>query len=343
MAAVKSGDADAALSRLDPRIVVVLVYGPDTGLAAERAKRTARAAVADPDDPFQMVRLDGDVITADPGRLVDEAGTVAMFGGRRAVWVRPTSKNLVPAIEAVLDMKGSDALVVIEAGDLAKSSPLRALCEKAPRALAVPCYPDEDGGLARIVDEMLREAGLTIDRDTKALLLDSLGADRLATRSELEKLVLYCRGERAVTAQDLEAVLSDVSGLSTTTVVDAAFAGSIQEADEGLRRLRQEGTSASGVLSPLLQHAAALLPLSLDVASGSAPRVAVKGWRGLYFKREQAVTRHLGLWSPDMLRKLIARIQDTVLASRKTADISEPLIERLVVDIARGAQARMRH
>ncbi|GGK34517.1 DNA polymerase III subunit delta [Salinarimonas ramus] len=340
MVAVKPAEADAALARIDPRVALVLVYGPDTGLVAERAKRAARAAVEDPEDPFQFVKLDGDGVAADPGKLADEAGTVAMFGGRRAVWVRPTSKNLVPAVEAVLSLPGSDALVVIEAGDLAKSAPLRTLCEKAPRALAIPCYADEGRNLSQVVDEVLREAGLAIDRDTRTLLVESLGGDRLATRSELDKLVLYCHGQTNVTQADLEAVLSDVSGLQATAVTDAAFAGSVREADEALRRLRQEGTSVTGILTPLLGHATTLLPLTLDVASGSPPAVAVEAWRGLHFKRKPLVTKHLGLWTPDLLRRLVGRIQETVLATRRAADLADELTEKLVVDIARMAAAR---
>ena len=157
--------------------------------------------------------------------LADGAGTVAMFGGRRAVWVRPTAKNLVPAVEAVLAMDQAEALVVIEAGDLAKTSPLRAVCEKAPRALTIPCYADDEKNLAKVVDDALRKADLSADRDTRTLLVDSLGGDRLATRSELDKLILYCHGRDVVTVADLEAVLSDVSGLQVSVVTDAAFAG----------------------------------------------------------------------------------------------------------------------
>ena len=80
----------------------------------------------------------------------------------------------------------------------------------------------------------------------------------------------------------------------------------------------------------------------MDVASGSPPGVAVGGWRGLHFSRKDAITRHLGLWSPDGLLKLIARIQETVLATRRSADLADPLTERLVLDIARAAAARGR-
>ena len=126
MVAVRPGDVEATLSRIDPLRPVLLLFGPDTGLVRERARIFLAKAGEGSTDPFGLVRIDGDDIAGDPGRLVDEAGTVALFGGRRVISVRAGSKNIVPAVEALLAMPGLDAVVVIEAGDLKKGAPLRA-------------------------------------------------------------------------------------------------------------------------------------------------------------------------------------------------------------------------
>ncbi|MFL5213436.1 MAG: DNA polymerase III subunit delta, partial [Microvirga sp.] len=139
MTAVKAGEVEGTLKRLSPGVVAVLFYGPDAGLIAERAKATASRAVDDPSDPFQLIRLEGDAVAADPARLADEAGTIGLFGGKRAICVKPSSRNLAPGVAPVLDMPLADTLIVIEAGDLGKSSPLRTLCERSPKALALPC------------------------------------------------------------------------------------------------------------------------------------------------------------------------------------------------------------
>ena len=148
MTAVKAGDVEALIRRgPDPRIAVLLLYGPDTGLVFERAKRLAEAFVSDPGDPFAMVKIDGDTLAQDAGRLVDEAGTVGLFGGNRTIWVRAGSRNYAPAVEAALKAEITRARIVVEAGDLAKTAPLRTLCEKSPKALAIPCYPDDERAL----------------------------------------------------------------------------------------------------------------------------------------------------------------------------------------------------
>src|ERR1041385_7401610 len=102
MVALKTSEADAFAARPDPARAVVLVFGPDAGLVGERADAIVRASVDNPDDPFSFVRLDGDAIASDPARLVDEATTVPLFCGRRAVPGGAGRRNIAPAVEAVL-------------------------------------------------------------------------------------------------------------------------------------------------------------------------------------------------------------------------------------------------
>src|SRR5579863_6226693 len=178
MVAVKAGNADAFLARSDRLPGVVLIFGEDSGLVSERVKALIRASVDDPDDPFSLVRIDGDDIAADPARLLDEAQTMPLFGGRRAVWVRAGGRNLAPAVEALLALPKSECHVVIEAGDLRRTAPLRALCERAKNAAAVPCYADDEAALQRLVDAEMRAAGLSIKADARTLLVTLLGGDR---------------------------------------------------------------------------------------------------------------------------------------------------------------------
>jgi len=60
MVAVKAADVEAFVARLDPARPVVLIFGPDAGLVSERANAVVAASVDDPNDPFALVRLDGE-------------------------------------------------------------------------------------------------------------------------------------------------------------------------------------------------------------------------------------------------------------------------------------------
>src|SRR6478609_11744060 len=142
MVALKGADIDKFVARPDPTRPVVLVFGPDAGLVRERTEALVRGSVDDPKDPFQLARLDGDELASEPTRLVEEANTIPLFGGRRAVWVKAGARNFASAVEAVVASPPTDCRIVIEAGDLRRTAPVRAICEKAKCAAVLPCYVD---------------------------------------------------------------------------------------------------------------------------------------------------------------------------------------------------------
>src|ERR671937_1197253 len=104
MVALRGKDIDAFLARPDPGRPIILLYGPDAGLVRERADALLKSAVEDVNDPFSLVKLDGDELSAEPSRLVDEALTVPLFGGRRAIRVRAGSRSLASGLRTLAEL-----------------------------------------------------------------------------------------------------------------------------------------------------------------------------------------------------------------------------------------------
>lgn len=339
MVALKANEIEGFLKRnaagQSPQYPVVLVYGPDIGLVNERAKAIAEKATEDPDDPFQLIRIDWDVIASDPRRLVDEATTVGLFGGRRTVWVKPSGRNFAAGVEALLAIPDlTDTVVVIEGGDLAKSAPLRTLCEKSRNALAIPCYADSERDLAAVVEDMFRQEGFVLSRDVRQAIVASVGGDRLATRGELAKLLLYVHGRNEVTLDDVEAVLADVSSLAMDAIVDAAFSGNPAAVENNFHRLVAEGTHASVILGAALRHALSLLQARLDIEEGRPASAVLENWRGLHFKRKAQVERQLSRWSADGLKTAIRNLQSSLLETRRFSVLSDDIGGRTLLSLA---------
>ncbi len=57
-----------------------------------------------------------------------------------------------------------------------------------------------------------------------------LGADRLASRTELAKLVLYARGAGEITAEHVDGIVADASAVANDALIDAAFTGDLPSA-----------------------------------------------------------------------------------------------------------------
>src|SRR5471030_3214644 len=99
MVALKAAEIYAFVARPDPKRPIVLVLGPDAGLVRERTEAIILSSVDDVRDPFALARLDGDELASEPSRLIEEALTVPLFGGRRAILVKAGGRNFAPAVE----------------------------------------------------------------------------------------------------------------------------------------------------------------------------------------------------------------------------------------------------
>ena len=178
---VKSHEADRYAANPPKGLMVALVYGPDAGLVQERAEKLLKSVVPDLTDPFNVADLSETVLLADPARLADEAAAISMMGGRRVVRVRGAGNDLADLLESFLDDPKGDALLVVEAGDLAKTGALRKLFDDHKSAAAVQCYPDSVRDLGDVVRDALRAEGLSIAPDALEDAVSRLGSDRGVT------------------------------------------------------------------------------------------------------------------------------------------------------------------
>ncbi len=337
MVAVKAADVDAFIARPDPARPVVLVFGPDAGLVSERVNALVKAAVDDVNDPFALARLEGEAVAAEPTRLVEEAQTMPLFGGRRAVWLKAGSRNIAPAVEALLALPAGGCRVVIEAGDLRRNAPLRVVCERAKNAAALPCYADSERDRARLIDDEMRAAGLTLTAEARALLIPLLGGDRAASRNEIRKLALYASGRgregKPVGVEDVAAVVSDASALALEDIVDAAFAGRPAELEAQLAKARTAGASTGSLLFNAQRQLAQLHKWRTAIEDG-APFSLDAVQPPLHFRRKTLVDAALKAWSAARLATAMAELADAVLQSRRRPALADTIAERALLAIA---------
>jgi DNA polymerase-3 subunit delta len=339
--ALRTGDVEAFLSKPDPKRPVVLVYGPDSGLVRERAEALIQGAAPAGADVFSTVIIEGDMLVADPGRLADETRTMGLFGGKRVVHVRAGSRNIADALKLVLADLPENTLVVIEAGDLRRNAPVRSLCEASPIAAAIPCYADSDRDLRRLVERTLHDAGVRIDPDASDALIGLLGADRLATRAELDKLVIYAGPSGSIGLDEVRAVIADASALALDDAIDAAAAGDGAAALTALSKVQAVGTHAAAVLSGAVRHIANLHRLSLEIERGrSISTVIERAQPPIHFRRHKRTERALARLTPDDFAQVLVALGKASLAARRQPSLADALAERALLSLARTGRRR---
>lgn len=339
MVAVKNYEADRFLARPAPHIFLYLVFGTDAGLAAERARKIIVGAIDDPKDPFQLVRILGDELAADPLRLADEANTVPLFGGRRAIWVEAQGKAFTAAIEPLLGTPPRECIIVIEAGALKKDAPLRMLCERGKNTAAIQCYPDSEKDVGQLIDAGVAEAGLTIAPNAKAFLASKLGQDRLSTRMELEKLLLFAHGAGEIHLDHVEAIVSDASSLIADRAVNAAFEGDVAALDRGLHQSLASANDFHMLLAAALRHAMDLHRACRGAADGQGFREGA-GFTGGGFMQKEMFERHLRAWTRENLDSAIGTLAEAIAKTRREPKLGPAIATRALWTIAHSARKK---
>ncbi len=335
-----AGRVEGFLRRPDPEIRAVLLYGPDTGLARERADMLARAICPDLRDPFRVADLAASALAGDPARLADEAAQIGLMGGRRVVRVREAGDALAPPFARFLAETVADALVIAEAGDLPGRSALRRVFDAAPRAAAIGCYPDSARDLAQVIRDAFAAHRIAASRDATDFLVQHLGEDRMLTRAELEKLTLYAGDGGHIELDEARAVIADSAALSLDDALLAAAEGEAAALDRALARVFQEGESPVTVIRALLRHLQRLHLLAARVAGGSSVEEAIRGARPpIFFKEQDSYRRQLARWSTARLGRALERVAEAEFRMKLTGRPAETICREAMFALAREARA----
>ncbi len=248
------------------------------------------------------------------------------------------------ALEAILEAPPQDSWIVVTAGELRKSSPLRKLAESSPRAWAIPCYADGDRDLDRIIDEEIRAAKLTIADDARTALKGLIGGDRMVSRGEIQKLALYAADKGTIALDDVRALIGDGGPSATDETIDAAAEGDAAALDRGFRRLIAAGTPGFVIAGAALRHFNFLQKARAAVDEGdSAEQQVRRAIPPIYpFSRQPAVARQIDRWTPGRIDRALTMLDRAMLDSRLNGNLSDEVIAQSLQLIATLAPSARR-
>ncbi|MDP1729992.1 MAG: DNA polymerase III subunit delta [Devosia sp.] len=340
MTALKAHEVERFVNRPDISEGVFLVYGPDAGLVREVAQKLTRQFAGGDAGSMNLVTLDGTDVDADPGRLAVEARTVCMFGEQRVVRVRGAGKSLVMTLSELID-EPSGAAIILEAGNLAPRDALRALVEAGKAGRALPCYPDSEDTLLRLINDTFSKAGVRAAPDVATTLRDSLGNDREITRRELEKLLLFAQDSKVLTRDDVLALCADNAALVLDEIVDAAGTGHAARLDEALDRALAAAINPQQLLISALQHFSTLRRWRAEVDAGRSAREVLETVKPKpHFSRKAALEQQLRLWSDEALALACERLHGAAGDARKRYGVQETVTRRVLLAVCMMAAER---
>ena len=337
MVAIKAAGVAKLVADPPKDMRLFLVFGRDTGAVTERARQLETLARSRDPAGGSLVRIGSEEVAGNPGRLSDEINAASLFGGEPVIILRIIDgrHNVIAGLTPLLDAPPKAGWLIVEAGDLAPSSAVRKAFEASTQAVALPCYESDARDLAAMAQAMFADAGRMIEPDAVDLLVAMIGNDRLISRSEIEKLILYIGESGRAVIDDVLAVVGDNLNVRGDRIIDDAFLGRSDAIEADLIRLRAEGQSPVALASQALRQIIVLQRMSTSVAAGKPVETAVKQARPpIFYNRQAAVKTALARWSAANIVRARQIMADAILATRRQPQLDDALVSDALQRIA---------
>ena len=321
---------------------MIYVFHGDDDFSASEAARALIEAVG-PDDlrEANVAQLDANGFTVE--RFGSAAMVVPFLADRRLVMVRGLlasvagqrtarrgrrggdgdSGTLVTALSTLLGELPPTTDVVFFDGRLTAANPLlAAIKELGPDAAVVREFPTlRRDALAAWVRERAARKGAAIASSAVTDLVEQVGPNLWAMDGEIEKLAIYC-GDRPITSEDVQALVSGARELSVFELVDAIMAKRPGAALTAMERLLQGGATGPYLIS-MVARQARMVALAQALAASGVPQQA---WGPRIGTTSEFVVRKTADqargFTPDAVRGLYRLLLETDLAM-KTGDIAD--------------------
>jgi DNA polymerase-3 subunit delta len=323
----------AGVLRDPQRFIGILLYGEDPGLIRERAILAARAVVGSLDDPFRSSVL----MREEHGRLLEEARSLSLVGGRRVVRVLDAGDALTVAASR-LEPAADGALIILEGGELATRSKLRQMAEKHTSWACIACYAEAGTSLAGDIRRTIEAAGLSVSGDALEFLCRELGSDTTTRRSELEKLVVFAMGSEQIDLDTAMACCARATDASMDFLLGFVMKGEPSRAGTLLQELVDDGATGPGLIVALSGRVQRLLKVRLEMGAGRSAEEAVRSLLPpVFFRQVGSFVREAQLWREADLVQLLADSRSADMACKRGGSRDATIASQLLLSAARRA------
>ncbi|HUJ17842.1 MAG TPA: DNA polymerase III subunit delta [Nitrospirota bacterium] len=264
--------------------------------------------------------------------LVNLCQTLPFMSEKRLVIARDfdafKAADLEELVPYLKDPSPSTCLVLVSNEGRYEKKTVTAAVEA--RGAVARFFPLLDREMVPWIEGWAKGRGLSVQRDAAQYLWQTTGNDLRKIGNELEKVEIHIKGRKAITFDDVKAVVGDFREYTSFDLAAAIGAKNREKAFLILARLIQEGEAPVGLLGSIAWNFRRLLQAKTMEASGASKDEIVKKLRIIFHQAPQ-FHEQVRRYNLDELREAFAVLLSTDKALKSSGIPGRLVLERMIL------------
>jgi len=305
-----------------------LLHGKNEGL-----KKATISKITSSYENIEIQKFDEKQILDNQELFMDEILSSSLFYAEKLVIINQTTDKILKNIEYIYNKKINGLILIINSDFLEKKSKLRNFFEKEKELISVPFYPDTTQTLSFLANKFFKEKKISISQSNINLIINKCNGDREFLENELSKIEFFLYNKKSIETHELSKLINLIENHSISDLLDNCLINNSRKVLLILNENNFNNEDCIIIIKTFLAKTKKILKLANNYAKNNNLEMTISESKPpIFWKEKDAVKQQLQKWKPDMLKKLIANINQVELELKKNSQSSLSILMNFIFE-----------
>ena len=305
-----------------------LLHGKNEGL-----KKAIISEITSSYKNIEIQKFDEKQILENQELFMDEILSSSLFYAEKLVIINQTTDKILKNIEYIYNKKINGLILIINSDLLEKKSKLRNFFEKEKDLISVPFYPDTTQTLSFLANKFFKEKKISISQSNINLIINKCNGDREFLENELSKIEFFLYNKKSIETHELSKLINLIENHSISDLLDNCLINNSRKVLLILNENNFNNEDCIIIIKTFLAKTKKILKLANNYVKNNNLEMTISESKPpIFWKEKDAVKQQLQKWKPDMLKKLIANINQVELEIKKNSQSSLSILMNFIFE-----------
>ena len=305
---------------------VILMYGKNEGYKKEIIKNINQVK-------NEILNYEQNEIIENENILYENIFSGSLFNNKKIIIIKRITDKFLNIIEKIDAEKIEDSIIILVADNLEKKSKLRSKFEKDKNFICMPFYPDNDQVLVKLAYNFFRDKKIPVSNSVINLITNKCNGDREVLINELNKIELYCKNGKTISEENVSKLINLIENHNISELINNYLVKNDKKTTNILNENNFSNEDCVLITRTFLNKAKKLLNLSKEYQKHNNVELAISSSKPPIFWKDKEITKQqIYKWKPEKLQKLIYKLNELELHTKKNINLGINLITDFILD-----------